>query len=330
MRRRIDISGGLLPLKTTCVQTALLGVAGIAMSAFSCDSPYCQFEYLGGRGPIAFDAQVAVDSRPDVRQKGSLTLQHRWFCSLYRLERAFFDNDGITFAECKRNVLALEDELLSRLDVPLHYGFAALLELSLLRMMQSADNKGEYVDAAAVVELLPPRFVDSALAGGEAWGSPRNARRVAVFRELLIIADSIIAHKRVHGIAPLSKEELYAVSEKARSMKVLYASKGTSWRVFLDIDEGFADRARIFVPSVCELGGSVKTFTVQVSDDFSALRERLFHGGSIGGSNPKWACHVNHAHPVVVRGHPMQWGDGVSVESQAWGSGVRVLRERDL
>lgn len=247
MRRRIDISGGLLPLKTTCVQTALLGVAGIAMSAFGCDSPYCQFEYLGGRGLIAFDAQAAVDSRPDVRQKESLTLQHRWFCSLYRLERAFFDNDGITFAECKRNVLALEDELLSRLDVPLHYGFAALLELSLLRMMQSADNKGEYVDAAA-----------------------------------------------------------------------------------LDIDEGFADRPRIFVPSVCELGGSVKTFTVQVSDDFSALRERLFHGGSIVGRNPKWVCHVNHARPVVVRGHPMQWGDGVSVESQAWGSGVRVLRERDL
>lgn len=308
----------------------LLVTTWIAMSAFGCESPYCQFEYLGGRAPIAFDAHAAVGSALNARQKESLTLQHRWFCSLYRLERAFFGNDGIKFAECKRNVLELEDELLSRLEAPLHYGFAALLELSLLRMMQSSDNKGEYIDAAAVVELLPPKFVDSALAGGEAWGAPRNARRVALFRELLIIADSIVAHKRVHGIAPLSTEELYGVSEKARNMKVLYASNGTSWRVFLDIDEGFADRPRIFVPSVCELGGSVKTFTVQVSDDFSALRERLFHGGSIVERNPKWACHVNHARPVVVRGHPMQWGDGVSVESRAWGNGVRVLRERDL
>ena len=278
--------------------------------AWCCENPYCRFTYLGGRSPIVFDGKTNVYTNLNDWQRKCLTLQDKWFISLYEMERAYFANDKIGFANRCKDVKLVEDDVVSFFDGRMKTGFVALMQISILRMMLSDNNDGTIVNATTIEDLMPSQIVDAVLSGVETWGAPRNAKRTVAFRDLMIVADAIISYKRKHGRPPPTIKDLYMISPIACSKNVLYLSNGTAWRIFLDIEGGCASSERIFVPTICELAGIVKTYTVQISDDFSSRREALFYGTPIVENNPKWSCYVDHKHPVFVRGHPLKWGDG--------------------
>ena len=290
---------------------ALFACTWIAHFGMACDDAYCRFTYLGCKG---FNGQV----NPFCEKLSATTneyarIQTEWFFCLYNLEHSFLMGGTNVFSQAKASVLDHAMKITDKFDGAIHTGFVSLLEISILRMLQYGSGEERVLDRDSVEELLPC-WLFVAMKGGETrWGGARNIMRTSVFRELILIANGLIAYAREHGEMKkhLDVSSIDAIS--CGTWHVQYAYKGRdAWCINASRTTGPRTCSFEHVPEICELGGCIKSDDITLTSAFTRMRQDVFEDGKILLPDTPFACKIDHNRKVFYRGHPIVWQNPAS------------------
>lgn len=284
----------------------------------SCDSLYCRFTYLGFNGFAHREKNPFVEELRSKTKDEYLKFQVKWFARLYDLERSFFELGREEFEREKIETKEMLSEVIAAFGGTIHPGYIALLEVSILRMMQGVGEVKQKM-LRMDVEMLLHSAVIKAMKKGEAkWGVSRNIIRVCVYREMILVASDILSGEYENRCSSEnSRKTIDSIPGGVWCLNV--EKKGKEWKIRAYQDEkSVGVCSEIPIPEICELGGGAKLNMLCLLCSFSEMRRLAFEEGKVLFEGTSYACRIDHTRKVCCRGHPFVLED--VIKGVFWGA----------